>query len=82
MAVMLAAVCVVQTFSAPGFEDYMRCESVLPNQKPAPIPPQRDKECEHLGHVLDVCDATYSKFTPNVAVASLKFALSGVEPAA
>jgi quercetin dioxygenase-like cupin family protein len=43
---------VVFAFSAPGFEDYMRCESVLPNEKPAPIPPQRDKECEHLGHVI------------------------------
>jgi quercetin dioxygenase-like cupin family protein len=43
---------VVFIFSAPGFEDYMRCESVLPNEKPAPISPQRDKECEHLGHVI------------------------------
>jgi quercetin dioxygenase-like cupin family protein len=43
---------VVFVFSAPGFEDYMRCESMLPNEKPAPISPQRDKECEHLGHVI------------------------------
>ena len=43
---------VVFVFSAPGFEDYMRCESVLPNEKPAPISAQRDKECEHLGHVI------------------------------
>lgn len=43
---------VVGIFSAPGFEDYMRCESVLPNEKPAPISPQKDKECEHLGHVI------------------------------
>lgn len=43
---------VVFLFSAPGFEDYMRCESVLPNEKPAPIAPQKDKECEHLGHVI------------------------------
>ena len=43
---------VVFIFSAPGFEDYMRCESVLPNEKPAPISPQKDKECEHLGHVI------------------------------
>lgn len=43
---------VVFVFSAPGFEDYMRCESVLPNEKPAPISPQKDKECEHRGHVI------------------------------
>ena len=43
---------VVFVFSAPGFENYMRCESVLPNEKPAPISPQKDKECEHLGHVI------------------------------
>ena len=43
---------VVFLFSAPGFEDYMRCESVPPNEKPAPISPQKDKECEHLGHVI------------------------------
>jgi quercetin dioxygenase-like cupin family protein len=43
---------VVFAFSAPGFDDYMRCESVLPNEKPAPISPQKDKECERLGHVI------------------------------
>lgn len=43
---------VVFAFSEPGFDDYMRCESVLPNEKPAAISPQRDKECEHLGHVI------------------------------
>ncbi len=43
---------VVFIFSAPGFEDYMRCESVLPNEKPAPISPQKDKECEERGHVI------------------------------
>jgi quercetin dioxygenase-like cupin family protein len=43
---------VVFVFSAPGFENYMRCESVLPNEKPAPISPQKDKQCEHLGHVI------------------------------
>jgi quercetin dioxygenase-like cupin family protein len=43
---------VVFIFSAPGFENYMRCESVLPNEKPAPISPQKDKECEHQGHVI------------------------------
>jgi quercetin dioxygenase-like cupin family protein len=43
---------VVFVFSAPGFEAYMRCESVLPNERPTPISPQRDKECEHQGHVI------------------------------
>src|SRR5262249_17372445 len=43
---------VVFVFSAPGFDEYMRCESVLPNEKPAPISPQKDKEYEHLGHVI------------------------------
>ena len=43
---------VVFIFSAPGFENYMRCESVPPNEKPAPISAQKDKECEHLGHVI------------------------------
>jgi quercetin dioxygenase-like cupin family protein len=43
---------VVFIFSAPAFEDYMPCESVLPNEKPTPISPQKDKECEHRGHVI------------------------------
>lgn len=43
---------VVFIFSAPGFENYMRCESVPPNEKPAPISPQKDKECEYRGHVI------------------------------
>jgi len=42
---------VVFIFSAPAFESYMRCESVLPNEKPTPISPQRDRECEYQGHV-------------------------------
>jgi hypothetical protein len=45
-------VSLVFVFSAPGFEDYMRCESVPPNEKPAPISQQQDKECEHRGHVI------------------------------
>ena len=43
---------VVFLFSAPAFEDYMRCESVLPNEKPTPLSQQKDKECEHRGHVI------------------------------
>ncbi len=39
-------------FSSPGFEEYMRCESVLANEKPLPISSQQDKKCERLGHVI------------------------------
>lgn len=42
----------VFVFSAPGFEDYMRCESVLPNEKLTPVSPQEDQQCQHLGHVI------------------------------
>ena len=35
---------VVFVFSAPGFEDYMRCESVLPNEKTgADFPTKRQR---------------------------------------
>jgi quercetin dioxygenase-like cupin family protein len=43
---------VVFVFSAPGFEDYMRCDSVLPNKKVTPLSPEQMKECEHKGHVI------------------------------
>lgn len=42
----------VFVFSAPGFENLMRCESVLPNEKPAPISPEEYKKCEQEGHVI------------------------------
>jgi len=42
----------VGIFSAPGFEDLMRCESVLPNEKSTPISPEEYKKCEHQGHVI------------------------------
>jgi len=46
------AVSVVGIFSAPGFEDYMRCESVLPNEKTTPLSTEEEKACGHQGHVL------------------------------
>lgn len=44
---------VVFVFSAPGFENYMRCDSVLPNEKVTPLSPEEMKACEHEGHVID-----------------------------
>jgi quercetin dioxygenase-like cupin family protein len=43
---------VVFVFSAPGFENYMRCDSVLPNEKVTPLSPEEMKACEHEGHVI------------------------------
>ena len=43
---------VVGIFSAPGFEDYMRCDSVLPTEKVIPLSPEQMKACEHEGHVV------------------------------
>ena len=37
-------------FSAPGFEDTMRCNSVLAGERPTPITPEQQKDCAHLGH--------------------------------
>jgi hypothetical protein len=45
-------VSVVFVFSAPGFENYMRCDSVLSNEKPTPKSPEELKGCEHQGHVV------------------------------
>ena len=45
-------VSLVGVFSAPGFENHLRCVSVLPNQKPAPISPEEHNECDHQGHVI------------------------------
>jgi quercetin dioxygenase-like cupin family protein len=39
-------------FSAPGFENYMRCNSVPAGEKPTPITPEEDKKCSHEGHVI------------------------------
>ncbi|HEX2666067.1 MAG TPA: cupin domain-containing protein [Candidatus Acidoferrum sp.] len=45
-------VSVVGVFSAPGFENYMRCDSVLPNEKVIPLSPEEQKACGHQGHVI------------------------------
>jgi quercetin dioxygenase-like cupin family protein len=37
-------------FSAPGFEDTMRCNSVPAGETPTPITPEQQTECAHLGH--------------------------------
>ena len=43
---------VVFVFSAPGFENYMRCDSVLPNEKAVPLSSEELKACGHQGHVI------------------------------
>lgn len=45
-------VSVVGVFSAPGFENYMRCDSVLPNEKVIPLSPKEQEACAQEGHVL------------------------------
>ena len=37
-------------FSAPGFEETMRCNSVPAGETPTPITPDQQKDCAHLGH--------------------------------
>ncbi len=44
-------VSVVFVFSAPGFENYMRCDSVLPNEKVRPLSLEEQRGCAHEGHV-------------------------------
>jgi quercetin dioxygenase-like cupin family protein len=41
----------VAIFSAPGFEDYMRCASVPSDQKPTTITRTELERCARLGHV-------------------------------
>jgi quercetin dioxygenase-like cupin family protein len=45
-------VSVVFIFSAPGFENYMRCDSVLPNEKVIPLSLEEQRGCAHEGHVI------------------------------
>jgi quercetin dioxygenase-like cupin family protein len=45
-------VSVVFVFSAPGFENYMRCDSVLPNEKVTPLSLEEQKGCAGEGHVI------------------------------
>jgi quercetin dioxygenase-like cupin family protein len=42
----------VAIFSAPGFEDHLRCESVPASEKPQPISQAEENVCDHLGHVV------------------------------
>jgi len=37
-------------FSAPGFEETMRCNSVPAGETPTVITPEEQLECAHLGH--------------------------------
>lgn len=46
-----ATASVVAMFSAPGFEDYMRCDSVLPNEKVIPLSLKGQEACAQRGHV-------------------------------
>jgi quercetin dioxygenase-like cupin family protein len=39
-------------FSAPGFENHLRCVSVPANEKPTPLTPEENKKCDHEGHVI------------------------------
>jgi len=43
---------IVAIFSAPGFEDHLRCESVLAGEKPTTISIAEENECDRLGHVV------------------------------
>lgn len=43
---------IVAIFSAPGFEDHLRCESVLTGEKPTTISLAEENECDRLGHVV------------------------------
>jgi len=45
-------------FSAPGFEETMRCNSVPAGETPTPITPEQQKECAHLGHAESAGSAT------------------------
>jgi mannose-6-phosphate isomerase-like protein (cupin superfamily) len=38
-------------FSAPGFEQYMRCTSVLAGQPAPPMTVEAARDCSHKGHV-------------------------------
>lgn len=46
----------VFVFSAPGFEETMRCNSVPANEKPTPLTPEQRKECSHIGHAVSASE--------------------------
>ena len=39
-------------FSAPGFDDYLRCTSVPAGEKPTPMTQENWQQCQHEGHAL------------------------------
>jgi quercetin dioxygenase-like cupin family protein len=43
---------IVGVFSAPGFEDHLRCESVPANEKPTTISRAEENACDHQGHAV------------------------------
>ena len=43
---------IVAIFSAPGFEDHPRCESVPAGEKPTTISLAEENECDRLGHAV------------------------------
>jgi quercetin dioxygenase-like cupin family protein len=43
---------IVAIFSAPGFEDHLRCESVPAGEKLTAISRAEENECDRLGHVV------------------------------
>jgi len=43
---------IVAIFSAPGFENHLRCVSVIPNEKAMPLSPEEKKRCDDEGHVV------------------------------
>jgi quercetin dioxygenase-like cupin family protein len=43
---------IVAIFSAPGFEDHLRCESVPDGEKPTTITVAEENECDRIGHVV------------------------------
>jgi quercetin dioxygenase-like cupin family protein len=45
-------VSMVFVFSAPGFENHLRCVSVPANEKPTPSTVEEQKKCDHEGHVI------------------------------
>lgn len=46
----------VFVFSAPGFDETMRCNSVPANEKPTPLTPEQRRECSHIGHAVSASD--------------------------
>jgi quercetin dioxygenase-like cupin family protein len=43
---------IIAVFSAPGFENHLRCVAVPVGQAVTPTTPEEEKRCDRLGHVL------------------------------